>query len=62
MITVILIAGITVMQLVAERDGKAGRPLKDAFHSADRPVLEIESESAVAWSAFISCGVNGRIR
>jgi DDE family transposase len=35
-----LIAAITVMQLVAERDGKAKRSLSDAFDPDDQPVLE----------------------
>jgi Transposase DDE domain len=38
--TAILIAAITVMQLVAEREAKAGRPLTDALDPADRPALE----------------------
>ena len=35
-----IIAAVTVMQLVAERDGKLGRPLSDAFDPDDQPVLE----------------------
>lgn len=40
LVTVILIAAIKVMQLVAERDGQTKRPLRDVFDPADRPVLE----------------------
>lgn len=40
LVTAILIAAVTVMQLVAERDGAAGRPLDDAIDPADRPALE----------------------
>jgi hypothetical protein len=40
-----LIAAITVMQLVAERDGKTKRPLIDAFDRADQPALERVSQS-----------------
>ena len=40
LVTAVLIAAITVMQLVAERDGKTGRPLTDAFAPGDRPALE----------------------
>jgi hypothetical protein len=40
LVTVILIAAIKVMQLVAEREGKAKRPLRDAFDPDDQPVLE----------------------
>jgi hypothetical protein len=36
----ILIAAITVLQLVNERDGAAGRPLADAFAPEDQPLLE----------------------
>ena len=35
-----IVAAVTVMQLVAERDGKLGRPLTDAFDPDDQPVLE----------------------
>jgi len=35
-----IVAAVTVMQLVAERDGKLGRPLADAFDPDDQPVLE----------------------
>jgi Transposase DDE domain len=38
--TAILIAAVTVMQLVAARDGAAARPLGDALDAADRPALE----------------------
>lgn len=40
LVTAILIAAIKVMQLVAEREGKAHRPLADVFDPADRPVLQ----------------------
>jgi Transposase DDE domain len=40
-----LIAAVTVMQLVAERDGTLKRPLSDAFDPADQPVLERISQS-----------------
>jgi hypothetical protein len=39
-VTAALIAAVTVMQLVAERDGAAHRPLEDALDEADRPALE----------------------
>ena len=35
-----LVAAITVMQLVRERDGVARRPMADAFDRADQPALE----------------------
>jgi hypothetical protein len=40
LITAILIAAVKVMQLVAERDGKARRPLTDVFDPDDQPALE----------------------
>lgn len=40
LVTAILIAAIKVMQLVAERDGEAGRPLGDVFDPDDQPALE----------------------
>ncbi len=40
LVTAILIAAVSVMQLVAERDGAAGRPLDDGFDPADQPALE----------------------
>lgn len=43
--TVILIAAVTVMQLVAERDGTACRPLTDALDEADQPALEAVCQS-----------------
>lgn len=45
LVTAILIAAITVMQLVAERDGRARRPLTDAFDPGDQPALERVCES-----------------
>ena len=38
-----LIAAVTVLQLVHERDGAAQRPLEDAFDPDDRPALEAVS-------------------
>jgi hypothetical protein len=40
LVTAILIAAVKVMQLVAEREGKAHRPLTDVFDSDDQPALE----------------------
>jgi Transposase DDE domain len=40
LVTAILIAAVTVMQLVAERDGKTRRPLADVFDPDDQPALE----------------------
>ncbi len=40
-----LIAAITVLQLVHERDGVGKRPLADAFDPEDQPVLEQVSQS-----------------
>lgn len=40
LVTAILIAAIKVMQLVAEREGKANRPLSDVFDPGDQPALE----------------------
>lgn len=45
LVTATLIAAITVMQLVAERDGTLKRPLSDAFDVEDQPVLERVSQS-----------------
>ena len=45
LVMAILIAAITVMQLVAERDGTAKRPLRDACDPADQPALERVSQS-----------------
>jgi hypothetical protein len=45
LVTAILIAAIVTMQLVAERDGAAGRPLEDALDPEDEPVLEQVSKS-----------------
>lgn len=41
--TATLIAAVTVLQMVRERDGAAKRPLADAFDPADQPALEIIS-------------------
>ena len=40
-----LIAAVTVLQLVRERDGAAKRPLEDAFERDDMPALEAASAS-----------------
>ena len=40
-----LIAAITVLQLVHERDGVAKRPLHDALDPEDQPILEQVSQS-----------------
>lgn len=40
LVTAILIAAITVMQLVAERDGRGGRPLTDSLPAEDQPLIE----------------------
>jgi hypothetical protein len=40
-----LIAAVTVLQLVRERDGIAKRPLEDAFDADDLPALEAVSQS-----------------
>lgn len=40
-----LVAAVTVLQLVRERDGTAKRPLEDAFDSDDREALEAVSAS-----------------
>lgn len=40
LVTAILIAAIKVMQLVAEREGNAKRPLSDVFDPGDEPALE----------------------
>src|SRR3546814_4049307 len=34
-----------VLQLVHERDGRAARPLDDAFYPEDQPALEVVSKS-----------------
>jgi len=40
LVTAILIAAVKVMQLVAEREGKANRPLTDLLDPGDQPTLE----------------------
>ena len=40
-----LIAAVTVLQLVREREGTAKRPLEDAFDPEDQPMLELVSTS-----------------
>ena len=38
-----LVAGVSCMQMVQDRDGGAGRPLQDVFEADDRPALEAVS-------------------
>ena len=38
-----LVAGVSCMQMVQDRDGAAGRPLQDVFDVEDRPALEAVS-------------------
>ena len=38
-----LVAGVSCMQMVQDRDGAAGRPLQDVFEADDRPALEAVS-------------------
>ena len=72
--TAILIAAVTVMQLVAERDGAAGRPLTDVLDEADRPALEAvcrslegktakqknpHAEGALAYAAWVFARLGG---
>lgn len=45
LVTAALVAAISVLQLVRERDGTAGRPLTDALDADDRPILEAVSTS-----------------
>ncbi len=45
LVTASLIAAVTVLQLVRERDGSANRPLSDAFDDDDQPALEAISTS-----------------
>lgn len=45
LVTATLIAAVTVMQLVTDRDGTLGRPLADALDPAERPALEATSRS-----------------
>lgn len=45
LVTASLIAAVTVLQLVRERDGTAQRPLEDAFDPADQAALEAVSAS-----------------
>ena len=40
LVTAILIAAVTIMQLVSERDGRSGRPLTDSFPAEDQPLIE----------------------
>ena len=40
-----IIAAITMLQLVHERDGRGGRSLQDAFDLEDQPALERVSQS-----------------
>ena len=74
LVTAILIAAVTVMQLVAERDGKTGCPLADALDPGDQPALEATCRSlegktakqknphppgALAWAAWIFARLGG---
>ncbi len=45
LVAVSLVAAVTVLQLVRERDGVEQRPLADALDTADQPVLEAVSDS-----------------
>lgn len=45
LVTACLIAAVSVLQLVRERDGAAKRPLEDTFDPEDQPVLETLSAS-----------------
>lgn len=45
LIAAALVAAVTVLQLVRERDGAAGRPLDDILDPVDGPVLEATSAS-----------------
>lgn len=45
LVTAALVAAVSVLQLVRERDGTAGRPLTDALDPDDRPILEAVSTS-----------------
>ena len=36
----ILIAAIHIQQMLHDRDGRAGRPMQDAFATGDRPIIE----------------------
>ena len=38
-----LVAGVSCLQLVQDRDGEGGRPLSDVFDEADRTALEAVS-------------------
>ena len=38
-----LAAGVSCMQMIQDRDGGAGRPLRDVFEAEDRPALEAVS-------------------
>ena len=38
-----LVAGVSCLQLVQDRDGEGGRPLSDVFDEADRTALEVVS-------------------
>ena len=44
-----LVAGVSCMQLVQDRDGEGQRPLQDVFDAEDRPVLEA-----------VSCSLEGK--
>jgi hypothetical protein len=51
LIAATIVAAVTIMQLVAERDGELRRPLADAFDPDDQPVLERVGQSLEGWTA-----------
>ena len=74
LVTAILIAAVKVMQLVAERDGRARRPLADVLDPGDRPALRAVCRSlegktekqknphpdgTLAWAAWIFARLGG---
>ena len=48
-----LVAGVSCMQMVQDRDGAAARPLRDVFEDQDRPALEAVSAALEAVSATL---------
>ena len=48
-----LVAGVSCMQMVQDRDGAAARPLRDVFEDQDRPALEAVSATLEAVSATL---------
>lgn len=74
LVTAILIAAVTVMQLVAERDGETGCPLADVLEADDQPALDALCKSlegktdrqknphpqgSLAWAAWIFARLGG---